>query len=181
MNTKRSHIVESKAVQAALAGTNINEQSMLATDYLNHYNEVMMMYEMLPDMPDCLEDVKAWRPKSYVNHFRYSGFSDRDLAIKAYEHAPDCYRVPFDTVTARLDVALFEGIEAAEKALSGGNDDILREVVASTLPALRALQESAGSIINGAIVTFDQLDATETKDKAAASTLDQSAVDELFD
>lgn len=43
MNRKRSHIVESQAIQAALAGTNINAKSMLATDYLNHYNEVMMI------------------------------------------------------------------------------------------------------------------------------------------
>lgn len=155
---------ETEAIRARLEGTNINEQSMLATDFLNHYNEVMMLYEMLPDMPDCLDELKSWKPKSYQAHFRDSGFSDADLAIEAYEHAPDRFRVPFDAVIARLDAALYEGIDSAEKALATNNEDILRETVSSVLPSLRGLQETAGSIINGAVLT-----------------LDQSGVDEIFD
>ena len=42
-----------------LQGTNINVNTLLATDYLNHFNEVIMLIEMLPDMPDMLEDVLA--------------------------------------------------------------------------------------------------------------------------
>jgi hypothetical protein len=41
---------------AALAAANINPQSGLATDYLNHFNEAIMLLEMIPDMPDCVED-----------------------------------------------------------------------------------------------------------------------------
>ena len=43
-----------------LEQANINPQTGLATDYLNHFNEVMMLLEMLPDMPDCAEDVLEW-------------------------------------------------------------------------------------------------------------------------
>ena len=42
-----------------LQGTNINTSKLLATDYLNHFNEVIMLIEMVPDMPDIIEDVLA--------------------------------------------------------------------------------------------------------------------------
>ena len=66
-----------------LQGTNINTSTLLATDYLNHFNEVIMLIEMVPDMTDIIEDVLAWQPRPYVQHFADSGFQDQDLAIEA--------------------------------------------------------------------------------------------------
>src|SRR3546814_1723486 len=34
-------------------GKNINQNTLLATDYLNHFNEIIMLLEMLPSMPEC--------------------------------------------------------------------------------------------------------------------------------
>ena len=51
-------------MRTRIAGANINEQSLLATDYLNHLNEVAMILKMLPDMLDFVEDVKSWSIKS---------------------------------------------------------------------------------------------------------------------
>ena len=88
------------SIRERVQGTNINEKSLLATDYLNHFNEIVMVLEMIPDMRDCLEDAKAWCPRRYTDHFRDSGFSDKELAIAAYDHAPPDYREMFDgTVT----------------------------------------------------------------------------------
>ncbi|HEY5598367.1 MAG TPA: hypothetical protein VIK47_06140, partial [Kiloniellales bacterium] len=53
-------------------GKNIHEDTLLATDYLNHFNEVIMLIGMIPDMPECLRDAQAWQPKSYEEHFRDS-------------------------------------------------------------------------------------------------------------
>ena len=76
------------AMRDRVRGTNINEQTLLATDYLNHFNKIVMTMEMVPDMPELLEEAKAWQPKTYQDHFRDSGFTDKDLAIEAYPHAP---------------------------------------------------------------------------------------------
>ena len=46
----------------ALKAANVHPDTGLATDYLNHFNEVVMLLEMLPDMPDFAEDVLAWEP-----------------------------------------------------------------------------------------------------------------------
>ena len=79
---------DTDAMRDRVRGTNINEQTLLATDYLNHFNEIVMTMEMVPDMPKFLEEAKAWQPKTYQDHFRDSGFTDKDLVIEAYRHAP---------------------------------------------------------------------------------------------
>src|SRR3546814_9281729 len=43
-------------------GTNINATSLLATDYLNHFNEVVMVPELVPDMPEIIDEAAAWPP-----------------------------------------------------------------------------------------------------------------------
>ena len=53
-----------EANRARLHGTNINEQTLLATDYLNHFNEIVMTWEMVPDFLDLWDEVKDWRPIS---------------------------------------------------------------------------------------------------------------------
>ena len=55
---------------AQLRAANINPRTGLATDYLNHFNEAVMLLEMIPDMPECAEDFLTWRPLSYAEHFR---------------------------------------------------------------------------------------------------------------
>ncbi len=76
------------AMRARVRDTNISETTLLATDYLNHFNEVVMMLEMVPDMPEFLDELKEWQPKSYLQHFRDAAFSDAALAVEAYTFIP---------------------------------------------------------------------------------------------
>src|SRR5258707_15898186 len=85
-----------EARAALLRAANINPRSGLATDYLNHFNEAVMLLEMIPDIPECAEDFLAWAPLSYTEHFCASNFKDRDLAIEAYESAEAHVRAEFD-------------------------------------------------------------------------------------
>jgi hypothetical protein len=57
---------------AQLRAANINPRTGLATDYLNHFNEAIMLLEMIPDMPECAEDFLGWQPLSYREHFTAS-------------------------------------------------------------------------------------------------------------
>src|SRR5499433_3080016 len=79
--------LSAEARSAALRAANINPQTGLATDYLNHFNEAIMLLEMIPDIPECAEDFLVWSPLSYAEHFTASNFAARDLAISAYESA----------------------------------------------------------------------------------------------
>ncbi|WP_068318346.1 hypothetical protein [Polycladidibacter hongkongensis] len=91
-----------------LEHANINGQTGLATDYLNHFNEVVMLLEMLPDMPECAEDVLDWRPCSYEEHFRNSCFSEKDLAIVAFYAAPANVRLAFERAVQAVDAQVLE-------------------------------------------------------------------------
>src|SRR6187402_658753 len=88
------HIDEARA--AVLRAANINPRTGLATDYLNHFNEAIMLLEMVPDMPECAEDFLTWHPLSYAEHFTASNFKARDLAISAYNSADPKIRTEFD-------------------------------------------------------------------------------------
>jgi hypothetical protein len=87
-----------EARAARLRAANINPRTGLATDYLNHFNEAIMLLEMIPDMPECAEDFLLWYPLSYREHFMASHFKARDLAIEAYESADEHIRVEFDNI-----------------------------------------------------------------------------------
>src|SRR5260221_607774 len=78
---------DEEARAAQLHAANINPRTGLATDYLNHFNEAIMLLEMVPAMPECAEDFLGWQPRSYAEHFTASNFKARDLAISAYESA----------------------------------------------------------------------------------------------
>ena len=57
---------------------NINSATGLTTDYLNHFNEAIMVLEMITMMPECIPDLEAWRPKTYREHYAQSNLSHRD-------------------------------------------------------------------------------------------------------
>src|SRR5712692_6923251 len=93
---------DQEARAAQLRAANINPRTGLATDYLNHFNEAIMLLEMIPDMPECAEDFLTWTPLSYCEHFMASNFRARDLAIEAYESADAAIRVEFDNITSTM-------------------------------------------------------------------------------
>src|SRR5580692_2380293 len=93
---------------ARLRAANINPRTGLATDYLNHFNEAIMLLEMIPDMPECSEDFLQWHPLSYAEHFTASNFKARDLAISAYESADADVRAEFDQMTETMTSILNE-------------------------------------------------------------------------
>src|SRR6202790_5083400 len=93
---------EEAARAALLQAANINPRTALATDYLNHFNEAIMLLEMIPDMPECADDFLDWHPLSYADHFTASNFKARDLAISAYDSADPVIRAEFDNLTSAM-------------------------------------------------------------------------------
>src|SRR5665213_3732010 len=87
---------------AQLRAANINPRTGLATDYLNHFNEAIMLLEMIPDIPECADDFLGWRPLSYTENFTASNFKARDLAIEAYNSADPIIRTEFENITSAM-------------------------------------------------------------------------------
>ena len=136
--------------RAKVQGTNISAQTLLATDYLNHFNEIVMLLDMLPDMPEMIEECKNWQPKSYVEHFAQSSFSDRQLAIEAYARVPGRYRRPFEETISQLNALILGGIIRLDADIAaGGEPEILRETCTALSRASQALMDCASAIIHG--------------------------------
>ena len=146
----------SRTLARLVRGKNINETSLLATDYLNHFNEIIILIELIPSMPDCLDEAKAWRPKSYSQHFQDSCFSDKELAVLAYENSPPRFREPFDSAVATLDALIIQGLEKIDAVVDNGNEELLADTAANLSHTLRQFVDVASAIINGDEMTVDQ-------------------------
>src|SRR5271168_1981072 len=109
------------AYSAKAQGTNIDPLTLLATDYLNHFNEIVMILELIPDMPDCLEDAREWQPKTYQDHFRDSQFRDKELAIEAYLHVPRRYKEPFDDLISQMNRMVPWGLKRIAEAIESND------------------------------------------------------------
>jgi hypothetical protein len=138
---------DAEAWMAKLRAANINPRTGLATDYLNHFNEAIMLLEMVPDIPECSEDFLAWYPLSYAEHFTLSNFRARDLAIEAYELAADTkVRAEFDNITSTMTSILTAVGEAMRQVQQDKTRATLAEQATGWVKPLVAL---AGGIING--------------------------------
>jgi hypothetical protein len=131
---------------AELLAANINPRTGLATDYLNHFNEAIMLLEMIPDMPECAEDFLGWQPLSYAEHFTASNFRARDLAIEAYDSADSAIRAEFDNITSAMTSILTAVSAAMQKVQQDKTRATLAEQATGWVKPLVAL---AGGIING--------------------------------
>ena len=129
-----------------MRAANINPRTGLATDYLNHFNEAIMLLEMVPDMPECAEDFLGWQPLSYAEHFTASNFKGRDLAIAAYDSADARIRAEFDNITSAMTSILTAVSAAMREARQDKTRTTLAEQATGWVKPLVAL---AGGVING--------------------------------
>ena len=147
----------------------INQFTGLSTDYLNHFTEAVMVLDMAAMMPECLDDLKAWQPKTYREHFERSHFTDRHAVIQAYETADPVVREALDAVTETLNAVL---VETREVVLGHLGTPIAQELTERAVAWLRPLIARAGGVING--TTIAAAGATDRQSP-------QAVIDAIFD
>ena len=154
---------------ARLAAANINPRTGLATDYLNHFNEAIMMLEMVPSMPECVEDLMQWRVMSYREHFLSTHQKHRELVLAAYETADPHARFLLDECTDMMDNILTAARDALYLHLSHAVAGALSQEAATQL---RPLVARAGAIINGLM---------HVGNEETAAAVPQATVDALLE
>lgn len=147
MTGERERIGEGDLSPDLLAHANINPSTGLATDYLNHFNEVIMLLEMLPDIPDCAEDVLAWAPADYITHFEMSKFSEKELAIRAYSAVCTRLRDALEAAIAEIDREVIALQDLLRQEMS--SMELLQHAQQRAVETIRPLLSQAGSIIHG--------------------------------
>ncbi len=155
-------------------GTNINESTLLASDYLNHFHELVMLLEALSTEPeDFADDLFSWRPLTYEEHFAESGFRDKNLAIAAYRRAPQKIRARFDEAVARLHGEAVTLVAEVAGELTG-DPKTLNKTCQKAVQRMRLLIDEANAIANGEALP-DRQDAEHLGDVGG-----QAAIDALF-
>ena len=148
---------------AAIHISTVNRRTGLSTDYLNHFTEAVMVLEMGTMMPDCLEDLRAWQPKTYPEHFAASRFADRDAVFAAYDSARPTVRDALTRASTLLNAIL---ADARDTLLAKLGTPEAKSIARRAAARARPLIARAASVINGSNADGD------------APT--QAAVDALF-
>ncbi|OUY01292.1 MAG: hypothetical protein CBB65_02340 [Hyphomonadaceae bacterium TMED5] len=161
MQVGTDHNLDADVLRAA----NISPDTLLATDFLNHYNEVAMLVDFLGSDDEISEEVLSWKPESYVDHFTHSGFRDKELAIEAFCQADADLVSRFEKACNALD----QKIIAIQQAVIKSDFDAAGEIG-------RTLFDDIGAI-NGLIVGDGP---SQTHIDPTDSGISQSDIDNLF-
>lgn len=70
--------------ETVLRTANVSPETRLATDFLNPFNEYLMLAEMVETKSMPPEVLSEWRPIDYETHFAQSGFASAAVTIAAY-------------------------------------------------------------------------------------------------
>ncbi|MCU0881851.1 MAG: hypothetical protein MUF14_04190 [Hyphomonadaceae bacterium] len=143
----------------ALTAAKIVHGTGLSTDYLNVFNEAVMLFGMLADMPDMIDDLRTWQPLSYEEHFKRSGFQAKELAIAAYRAADPSIRQPFDALSTDIGATITRAVQDADALIAEGGD--IGEFVTETGFGLQTLIMMLDGMVHGGSVggAQDDIDA----------------------
>ena len=155
------------ALQSALAERDVNSRagmlvnpvSGLANDYLNHFNEVVMIIEQLPAMSDLIDDLLAWRPISYDDYFAVSNLPGRDAVRDAYERLDIAFRRQFEDVVAELDRLATGSVVALRlhfRSPARDDHEKLQQLCDKSAAALRKVLAKATNIVDTGAAAADE-------------------------
>jgi len=89
----------------------VNPNSGIAHDFLNQYNEVLLLVENLPILlPEMVEELLAWRPKTYHEYFSSSPLPGSVIAIKIYYSLDRSFRKRFEAQIAKINKLAFKAV-----------------------------------------------------------------------
>jgi hypothetical protein len=140
-----------KAVEELQSKTLVNPVSGLANDYLNLFNELVMMLEQIPQMPELLDDLAAWCPVSYQEYFRKSKLPGRHSALSAYEALSPSFRRRFETFVAELDVVALASVASVRRLFKDGVPQDMERVSTTCMRAgekMRIILIRASRLVN---------------------------------
>jgi hypothetical protein len=145
------------------ASSLVNPTSGLANDYLNLFNEVVMLIEQLPSMPELFEDLLAWKPTTYLEYFARSDLPGRHSALEDYNQLNPRFRRRFEEVVQDLDrLATGTVVSIRRHIKSKGESDLptLVAICEKGSAGLREKLERAIAIVNhGTFETAEDVQA----------------------
>ena len=163
---------------AERAAALVNPASGLANDYLNIFNEIVMMIDLLPEMPDLAGDIGAWSPVTYRAYFARSTLAGRERALSVYDQLDPGFRRTFERRASDLSraarAACGNVLDATARKDSSGDD--LATLCAAQANRLRARLDRMADMVNSGADQRSRRVASRSQRRSAASSLGDKAV-----
>lgn len=136
-----------------MRAANVNPDTGLATDYLNHFNEYIMLAALVIDGSMEAEILREWQPLDYESHFVQSGFAGVKTVLAAYRALPDEARIEFEDATNELIDLVLSHQETAQTDLQGlerikESRDHVAAMISTTKPRIEMPGDDAQAAID---------------------------------
>ena len=136
----------------ARAAALVNPQSGVANDYLNHFNEILLLIENLPALlPEMIEEILAWKPVSYREYFQNSPLPGSKEALEIYESLDENFRRDFEYMVYLLDKIVLHSVNIVmQNRLPDGtiNPDGISGICEQLALAMRAVLDRTADLVN---------------------------------
>jgi hypothetical protein len=145
----------------------VNPTTGLANDYLNVFNEILLLIEFLPSMPEMAEEALAWQPRSYCEYFEKSSIPGARYALQSYGRVDPEVRLKFESILARLTQIVVEAQQTL--AMESAGPDFPDSIVKSceeTAEAMRIGLAYVSRLINEGCAPTTRPAQRATKSKA---------------
>lgn len=127
----------------------VNQSTGLANDYLNVFNEILLLLEFLPTMPEMTDEALAWQPRSYREYFLQSPLPGAREAVRRYERLDPALRESFESILKRLNEIALEAQRTVAVEMNGPNfPESIAEPCETTAAAMRAGLAYVARLIN---------------------------------
>lgn len=130
----------------------VNPQSGIANDYLNHFNEILLLIENLPALlPEMVEEILAWKPVSYVEYFQNSPLPGSKETLEIYYGLDESFRRDFEYMIELLDKIVLHSISiVAQNRLPDGtiNPDGIGEICERLASSMRVVLDRTADLVN---------------------------------
>jgi hypothetical protein len=136
----------------ARASALVNPASGVANDYMNHFNEILLMIENLPALlPEMVDELLAWSPVSYRAYFEHSPLPGSVETLEIYDTLDEDFRRDFESMVELLDKIVMESISiiAAHRREDGTIEaSEIDETCAKLSVQLRTVLDRTADLVN---------------------------------
>jgi hypothetical protein len=130
----------------------VNPASGIANDYLNHFNEVLLLIENLPTLlPEMLDELLGWQPVTYREYFAKSLLPGSARALQIYDGLEDSFRRDFESIIDGINAMALASIEVirAHRSQSGDLDPSkVSDFCENASSAIRSALNRAADLVN---------------------------------
>jgi hypothetical protein len=130
----------------------VNPASGIANDYLNHFNEILLLIENLPTLlPEMLDELLCWRPITYREYFAKSLLPGSSRALQIYDGLDDTFRRDFESIIDGINAMALASIDVirAHRSQDGDLDPSkVSDFCENASSAIRSALNRAADLVN---------------------------------